>query len=143
MTSSQRRHIRFLLKSTHPLHVRSTENSMCTRPIENPIPVKQRHSNATEQQSIHRNSGNSRPCCARPLFSHYCPRGKPTGKICRLHQWRNVMSSLKMFLAALPWSLRPHQLRPPQISSFRTTSCPTKTEYRRNGDHQILSPTGV
>ena len=65
---------------------------MRTRMIENPIPVKQRHPNATEQQSIHRYSRNSRPRHAGPLFSSYCPRGKAVAQIRRLAECRELFS---------------------------------------------------
>ena len=49
---SQRRRIRFLQKSTYPLHIRTTESTMHTRPIEDPIPVKQRHSNHRHRRQL-------------------------------------------------------------------------------------------
>ena len=81
--------------------VRTTECSMRTRPIKNPISVKQWYPNATEQQGIHSNARNNWSRCARPLFSSDSPRRKPTGQIRRLHQWRNVMSPSHMIDAVL------------------------------------------
>ena len=92
MTSSQPHRVSLFQKLSNPLHVRTPESNMCTRSTENPIPVKQRYPDTTEQQSIHSYSGNRRPHNASPIFPGHRPRRKPTGQICRLHQSRNVMS---------------------------------------------------